>query len=105
MSILGTQGYSSHKAKLLELGGVSRIILMMDGDCAGIAATEKIAPMLRTAFDVEIIRLWNYKNSPIVKFMHLNEPTKEAKLAGVSLWDGCNCPEIILTKLKNKYFN
>lgn len=105
LCILGTQSYTDNKSKLMELAGVQRVVLMMDGDCAGIAATEFIKPMLHRMFDVEVVRLWNYKRSPYQQFVDQEEPSKAAKAAGVSLWDPGNMPEGLLLKLRAKYFS
>lgn len=105
MCILGTQSWTKNKSKLLELADVNHVILMMDGDCAGKAAVDFIEPYLETMFRVTKIKLWALKGSPYIQFKHEDEPSKAAKTAGVSLWDPCNCPEWILTKLKTTFFN
>src|ERR1700737_2702379 len=56
MCILGTQSWSSVKARLLELGGIKRLILMMDGDDAGIAATEMLQAANETMFAIHGLR-------------------------------------------------
>lgn len=43
MCILGTQSWSAKKLQLLELGGVEKVVLMMDGDEPGQKATRLIA--------------------------------------------------------------
>ena len=102
--IFGTQSWTDNKAKLLEVAGVERVVLLMDGDDAGIAATESIPPSLRNYFIVKIIRLWNIKGSPYLKYKDEPEPSKAAKRDGVALWDPGNAPESILNKIKAKYF-
>jgi hypothetical protein len=102
--IFGTQSWSDSKAKLLEIAGVERVIMLMDGDCAGKDATERIKPEARRFFDVVAIRLWNVPGSPYLKFKNEPDPTKAAKAAHVDLWDPGNCPISIVQKLKNKYF-
>lgn len=103
--ILGTQSWSEKKAKLLELAGVDHVILMMDGDCAGVKATELIKPTLKSMFKrTTVVKLWSIKDSPYIPFADKEEPTKAAKEAGAELWDPGNCPKWILKKLKRKYF-
>lgn len=104
MCILGTQSFSATKAKLLELAGVEKVVLFMDGDCAGRAATQMLAPKLRHMFQVRIIKLWALKGSPYLQFGAEEEPSKAAKLAGVQLWDPGSCPTWITDKLKTTFF-
>jgi 5S rRNA maturation endonuclease (ribonuclease M5) len=102
--ILGTQSWTATKNKLLELAGIEKLIIMMDGDCAGIEATEMLVGQTTNMFDLVVLKLWDMKGSPYRKFAHKKEPTKAAKRAGVSLWDPGNAPERILEKIKTKYF-
>lgn len=102
--IFGTQSWSPNKAKLLELAGVEHVIMMMDGDDAGIKATTTIKPLLRKLFTVTAIRLWRVEGSPYLKYKNKPEPSKAAKADGVSLWDPGNVPVSILQKIKTKYF-
>jgi hypothetical protein len=102
--IFGTQSWTDNKAKLLEIAGVESVILLMDGDDAGIAATEKIRPSVRKLFTVKTVRLWNITGSPYLKYADKPEPSKAAKQDGVALWDPGNVPESILNKIKAKYF-
>ncbi len=103
--ILGTQSWSDTKSKLLELAGITRIILMMDGDCAGIAATTMLDKALRAMFKVTIFRLWAIADSPYHDFEDEDEPSKAAKAAGVSLWDPGSVPLKVLEAVKDKYFS
>nr|DAF93941.1 MAG TPA: DNA primase (bacterial type) [Myoviridae sp. ctu2j3]DAF93964.1 MAG TPA: DNA primase (bacterial type) [Myoviridae sp. ctu2j3] len=104
LCIFGTQSFSREKARHLSLGGVKRAILMMDGDCAGIKATEVIRPVLQQEVDVRVLTLWKVKGSPWLQFADHEEPSKAAKRAGVTLFDPGNCPEWILERVKTKYF-
>ncbi len=105
LCIFGTQSWTEDKARLLELAGVETVISMMDGDCAGKSATERIVPQMKPLFDVKVIRLWSMKGSPWLQFKDEPEPTKAAKAAGVELWDPCNIPQRIIDRLKTKYFS
>ena len=100
LCILGTQSWTLEKQTLLELGGVDSLIVLMDGDDAGIAATETIKDMSRLMFNVKVLKLWAIKNSPYLAFKDEDEPSKAAKLAGVVLWDPGNMPEYLVRKLK-----
>lgn len=104
MCILGTQSWSDNKAKLLELAGVETVVLMMDGDCAGIDATYMLKPKLTQMFKVKVIKLWKLTGSPYIQFKDEEYPSKAAKKADVTLWDPGNCPEWILKKVKRLYF-
>lgn len=105
MCILGTQSWSENKAKLLELAGVKRVILLMDGDCAGRDATAMLEPLVSKMFKTVVLKLWKMKGSPYIQFKDEDNPTKAAKKADVSLWDPGNCPEWILKKIKRLYFS
>jgi DNA primase len=104
MCIFGTQSWSKSKAKLLEVSGVRRIVLLMDGDEAGINATEKIEASCAGMFKTVTMKLWDMENSPYREFLEHENPTKAAKEAGVELWDPMNCPVEVLEKLKDRYF-
>jgi|SRR6478736_5179504 len=104
LCILGTQSWSDTKAKLLELAGVERLILLMDGDCAGKEATKLLKPRVGTMFKIVVLKLWKIKGSPYIQFKDEENPTKAAKKADVTLWDPGNCPKWILKKIKRLYF-
>jgi len=105
LCIFGTQSWSDKKAQLLEVAGVTKLIILMDGDDAGIKASEKIKDRASSLLNVAEIKLWNIKGSPYLEFEDLAEPSKTAKLKGVELWDPCNAPQWIIDKLKFKYFH
>jgi hypothetical protein len=105
MCIFGTQSWSETKATLLEVAGFETIIVMMDGDCAGLKAIEMIRPSIRAFFTLKVVNLAKIKGSPYLQFKDKPNPTKAAKAAGVELWDPANCPEWILKRLKRKYFS
>lgn len=104
MCIFGTQSFSDHKAKLLELAGVKHLLVMMDSDEAGMKGTEKVKEACTGMFKLTILKLWSMKNSPYLQFVDHENPTKAAKEAGVELWDPLSCPQWILDKIKRKYF-
>lgn len=105
MCILGTQSWSQQKAQHLESAGVEQLILFMDGDCAGIKATKLIRTASRGMFEsIVSLALWKMKGSPWLKYQDEPEPSKAAKEAGEELFDPGNCPEWILHKIKQKFF-
>jgi len=104
LCILGTQSWSSSKAKLLELAGVEKLILLFDGDDAGKEATELILPKVQFMFSVKTLKLWSMKGSPYIQFKDEEHPSKAAKKADVTLWDPGNMPEWIINKIKRIYF-
>ncbi len=105
MCIFGTQSWSEQKQNLLEIAGVDHIILMMDGDCAGILATKLIHPMVKKMFKIKTIKLWSIKGSPYLKVAHYPQPSKAAKRVGITLWDPGNVPQRIVDNLKHQYFS
>jgi DNA primase len=104
LCILGTQSWSDTKAKLLELAGVQRLILLFDGDCAGKEATALLKPRVESMFKVKVLKLWSMKGSPYIQFKHEEYPSKAAKKADVTLWDPGCMPEWIIRKIKRLYF-
>jgi len=104
LCILGTQSWSDTKAKLLELAGVERLILLFDGDCAGKEATELLEPRVRPMFNVKVLKLWSMKGSPYIQFKDEEYPSKAAKKADVTLWDPGCMPTWIINKIKRLYF-
>lgn len=104
MCIFGTQSWSSNKCKLLELAGVERVVTLMDGDPAGIEATQKIAPSLQSMFEAKIIKLWTIKGSPYLKVENADDPAAEIKKRKLKMWDPGNCPQWILDKIRRVYF-
>lgn len=99
MAILGTHSWSDFKLRLLEMAGVTRVVLMFDGEEAGKAATKLIltgckpnqdAPSvtpIRQMFETKVIKLWN---------MEIPEDLDEEKL------DPGNVPESVLDRVKTK---
>lgn len=104
MCIFGTQSWTDNKAKLLEIAGVDRVVLLMDGDDAGIDATERLRPQIKRMFKLSVIRLWAIKGSPYIPFTDEEAPSKAAKAAGVTLWDPGNAPQWLLEKIKKKFY-
>jgi 5S rRNA maturation endonuclease (ribonuclease M5) len=91
--IMGTQSWSDSKMKKIRNAGVDRIILMMDGDKAGKAASKRIlsgvgpdgepvAKPLDEEFTVKVVRLW------------------KIEAANGSKYDPGNCPTDILIKVR-----
>lgn len=99
IAILGTHSWSPQKSRYLELSGAHNIVIMMDGDSAGIAAEDLVMPHLKTMFTTKIHSLHG-EDSPYWQFIDEAEPTKAAKAAGVSLWDPGNCPKVKIKELK-----
>lgn len=105
MCILGTQSWSDEKSIMLELGGITRILLMMDGDEAGIKATEMLTPKLEKMFRVKIIKLWNMRQSPYRLVRNEDNIKKAAAKLGLSFWDPASVDRSILNKIKDKYYS
>jgi 5S rRNA maturation endonuclease (ribonuclease M5) len=102
--IFGTQSWSEMKLSLLEIAGFDRVVLMFDGDDAGISATEKIRPSVRTMFKTHTVKLWNMKGSPYRKVAHFKNPSKAAKRLGLKLWDPGNLPQPVIDQIAERYF-
>lgn len=93
--IMGTHSWCKAKLRQLEFSGASRIVVMMDGDAAGRAATklitlgvnkegDKVTPRLDLSFNTKVIRLWNH---PLVDGKEPN-------------YDPGNCPTELLIQAK-----
>jgi len=71
VSMLGTHSWTDLKSRMLELCGVERVVLLLDGDDAGKKATrflrtgkrtpdaEPVMKPLVDQFQVKVVRLWN----------------------------------------------
>lgn len=105
VSILGTQSWSTQKARLLEVAGVEHLVCFFDGDCAGIKATRLVKEVSGDMFKMTCLALWKMKGSPWLKYKDEPEPSKAAKAAGEKLWDPGNCPQWILDRIKRKFFS
>lgn len=88
MCIMGTQNWSDEKSQLLELYGVERAVIFMDGDEAGIAGAKKVYSSLKQFMPCKVIKLWKIRGSPYL----------EGKTEG--LWDPFNCPQWIIDRIK-----
>ena len=104
LCIMGTQNWTVHKARLLEMHGVDTVYIFMDGDDAGIHGTEKVWELSHDLFDTHVIKLWQIKGSPWLKYKDCENPSKTAKENGEELYDPGNCPDTILHKLRNKIY-
>lgn len=102
VSILGTQTWTPHKARLLELHGVRRALIMLDGDPAGIKATDSISPDLAKLMAVENLALWSMPGSPYHKWSKYSK-AKQKRTKG-ELWDPGNVPVKVLSKIRQRYF-
>ena len=103
LCIMGTQNWSDDKAQLLELNGVERAIIFMDGDDAGIKGAKKVYASLSQFMPCKVLKLWKMKNSPYLQFKSEENPSKAAKEAGIELWDPFNCPQYIIDRIKEYY--
>ena len=90
LCIMGTQNFSIDKARLLEIHGVNRVVIMLDGDDAGIEGTKKVVQIVKGVLEYKVVRLWRIENSPYIT-------GKGEK------YDPNNCPLWILNKLKEKW--
>lgn len=71
MAILGTHSWTTSKIRLLEMAGVERLVLCMDGDAAGEVATNllltgkssdrSVAEPLTSSFKCHDFALWEYE--------------------------------------------
>jgi len=102
VAILGSQSWTEYKAQLLELFGIEECILLFDGDSAGIKATKAALSYLKGKYKCRVIKLWSLKGSPYKKYLKMDKA--ERKKFKHKLWDPGNCPEWILTRVKEKYF-
>ena len=103
LCIMGTQSFSEAKCRLLEIHGVRRAVIMLDGDDAGIQGTKKVYSLLKNFMDCKVIQLWKIKGSPYAQFKDEENPSAKAKEQGVELWDAMNCPQWIVDYIKQKY--
>lgn len=103
MSILGTQTWTPNKARLLEMNGVQKAVLMFDGDPAGIKATEHILPDISDLLTGSVFDLTAIEGSPYGRWSRLSK--EKQKIHKSKLWDPGNVPTRVLDQLKIEYFN
>lgn len=103
LAILGTNSWSKKKVELLELHGVEKIILMMDGDPEGIRATKTALDLLKPFFKVSIVKLWKLEGKLFTKYLSIEDKEKQ-KIFKSKLWDPGNCPQWIISKLKKNVY-
>lgn len=60
LAILGTKTWSDKKADLILALGVRRVVIMMDGDSAGVEATNEIAPTFKHKCRRSVVKLKEY---------------------------------------------
>lgn len=102
LAVLGTQTWTAHKARLLELHGVRNVLLMFDGDPAGIAASKLVQPDIRDLMRCRDLELWNMRGSPYREWSKLDEDERKERKS--ELWDPGNAPERVLRSIRNRYF-
>lgn len=74
LCILGTQNWSTNKMKLLLSLGVDRVVICMDGDGAGVSATNRLRSELKNYFDLKVIRMMKYSTEEGKKIDPGNAP-------------------------------
>lgn len=81
VAILGTQSWSDSKRRVLELSGVTDVILAFDGDDAGHAASIKVTDSMEGYLSVTDFKLYEWEGE----------------------YDPCNMPPPLIKKLKKLY--
>ncbi len=103
VSILGTQSWTPQKALLFETYGVSTVVVIMDGDPAGIEATKKARSFLEGQINrIRSFKLWKVQGNPYPMWKRL--PNDEQKARKGELWDPGNCPEYVLDIIRKRFF-
>ena len=95
--IFGVHSWSKEKAKYLNFA-FEKIILCMDGDCAGIEG-EKTAKSFLQNQVVESFCLYG-KDSPYHKYRNREKPKDAANKDGIELWDAFNMPKSKVQELQ-----
>lgn len=101
LCIMGTHNWNDEKSILLDIAGVKRAIIFLDGDAAGISGTKLLYPSLKKYIsDVKVIKLWSWPDSPYLIYKNEENPSKAAARDGIELWDPFNCPAEVLEQVK-----
>lgn len=101
LCIMGTHNWNDNKSMLLDIHGVKRAIIFLDGDDAGISGTKLLYPSLKKYIDdVKVVKLWSWPGSPYLKYCYYDKPSKAAKMDGIELWDPFSCPKEIIDQIK-----
>lgn len=102
LCIMGTHNWNDKKSMLLDIAGIKRAIIFLDGDDAGISGTKLLYPSLKKYIsEVKVIKLWSWPGSPYLRFKNEENPSKAAMKAGLELWDPFSCPKEILEQVKS----
>src|SRR6185503_1897184 len=64
----GTNGWTDKKAQLLEAFGVKRVVVMPDGDEAGINCLDGVVESINKFLVAKPVRLWRVKGNPWPKY-------------------------------------
>jgi len=103
LAIIGTQSWTDKKARLLEMFGISSVVLLLDGDPAGIQGTQTALEYLEDIYEVRTVALWKYPGNPYPKWKKLPEDERKARKS--ELWDPGNVPEKVIYQIRRKYFD
>lgn len=107
MCMFGTNSWTDNKSILLNAGGVSNLIPMMDGDDAGIGATDVVVASAAKYMDVSPIRLWRTPGNPYPEYAAAVKAGNMELAAQLkkTLWDPGCCPQGIIEKVKRTHFS
>lgn len=97
LCIMGTQSWNDNKSMLLDIHGVKKVLIFLDGDDAGIAGTKLLYSSIKKYIpDVQVIKLWSWPGSPYLKYKN----KKDALAHGTEHWDPFNCPQEIIDEIR-----
>jgi 5S rRNA maturation endonuclease (ribonuclease M5) len=104
MAVLGAINWSEDKRFLLEkAGSVENLILMMDGDDAGIKATKRIFKDVKTHFNTKYVKLWKHRVPRLNKKgeqMYKENKNGTKRLLWDNELDPFTAPKEIINKVK-----
>lgn len=99
----GTNGWTDQKAQLLEAFGVSTVVIMPDGDQAGIDCLDDIVDSVNKFLTAKPVRLWNIKGNPWPKYKAAKTDKERAEIKK-TLWDPGSMPQRIVDQVKRTFF-
>lgn len=102
LCIMGSNSWTENKSQILEIAGVEHVMVMMDGDLAGIEATKIIMPTLDGLFATTVVKLWSMPGSYWPKYKRLTLEEQKLPEHKSKLWDPGNVPIEILQQVKNR---
>jgi 5S rRNA maturation endonuclease (ribonuclease M5) len=99
IAVLGAGNWNEKKRYQLDRTKAENLILFMDGDDAGKAATKTIYKDVKDYFSTKYMSLWKYAH-PVLKKNGKPKKDADGKVIMQDQWDPGNCPKRFIRQVK-----